>query len=363
MHPIYPARDEPAAIFADMPEGVEVLLDRGMEQLEAFLQARRGYFDTVWIGRTHNLDRLLPMLQRRFADLDGARIVLDTEAVAAGREAAKRRLARGGDGGGEDGRLDAAIRAELANAWFCHGVVAVNAAEAGRLAALGLSDVRVLGHARQPAPGRRGFAERAGLLFVGAFPAEDAPNTDALRWFAEAVLPRIEAELGHETRLTVAGFVGTGVDLAPLGRHPRISLRGPLPDLTGLFGRHRVFVAPTRFAAGIPYKLHEAAALGLPAVATELLRGQLGWEDGRDLLSVAAGDTLADAEAFARAVVRLYRDEALWTALRDGALARISAECDPAIFAARARAIAAGLPTPAPAAEPMPALLPLLAAP
>jgi len=57
--------------------------------------------------------------------------------------------------------------------------------------------------------------------------------------------------------------------------HPRVTLRGPVTDLTPLYDSHRVFVAPTRFAAGVPYKVHEAASFGLPVVATDLLRRQL----------------------------------------------------------------------------------------
>ncbi|HSU07497.1 MAG TPA: glycosyltransferase, partial [Acetobacteraceae bacterium] len=85
---------------------------------------------------------------------------------------------------------------------------------------------------------------------------------------------------------------------------------------------HRVFVAPTRFAAGVPYKVHEAASFGLPVIATELLRSQLGWENETELLAAE----MTDPADFAHNVVRLYRDQALWQRLRDGAAARITAE-------------------------------------
>ena len=54
-------------------------------------------------------------------------------------------------------------------------------------------------------------------------------------------------------------------------------------DTEPLYAAHRLFVAPARFAAGAPYKVYEAASFGLPVVATELLREQLGWEDGLEL--------------------------------------------------------------------------------
>ena len=82
----------------------------------------------------------------------------------------------------------------------------------------------------------------------------------------------------------------------------------------------RIFVAPTRFAAGIPLKLCEAAAQGIPIVATRLLAEQLGWTDGIELL---AADS---AQGFADQCKRLYRDGELWERLRVGTLERIKSD-------------------------------------
>ena len=331
VYPLHPGRIDIAAIHAGMPEAVEVMHDRGLGALEAFLKARRGYYDTIWIARTHNLDQVKPILER--VGMDGAgdvRLVLDTEAIGASREAARRAIS------GDAFDLDATLRAEFANAWFCQAVVAVNEAEAARLRSVGFADVAVLGHARAPTPTPRPFAERAGLLFVGAIPVADSPNLDSLLWFADSVLPLIEAELGEAARLSVAGFVGEA-DLSRLAAHPRIALLGEVADLASLYDAHRVFVAPTRFAAGIPYKLHEAASMGVPIVASELLRGQLDWVDGRDLLAAPT----SDAAAFARAVLALYHDEALWGTVREAALGRVERECGVEGFELAARAILA----------------------
>jgi glycosyltransferase involved in cell wall biosynthesis len=81
--------------------------------------------------------------------------------------------------------------------------------------------------------------------------------------------------------------------------------------------------------------VYEAASFGLPVVATSLLRAQLGWHAGEEVL---AADH-ADAEAFADHVLALYRDEALWQRVRDAALARIAADCAEAPYAERVRAI------------------------
>jgi GT2 family glycosyltransferase len=321
VYPIQRSENNLAAVYADFPDAAEVMHDHSLGDLEQFLKGRRGYFNTIWICRTHNLDLIMPILERGGVDvLGGVQLVLDTEAIAATREAHHRALL----GSAEPFDVEAAVKEELRNAYFCQTIVAVNAREAEQIEALGLSGVRVLGHLRPLALTPRCWHERAGLLFIGALPSVDSPNFDALCWFVEDVLSIIEQELGHETRLTVAGFTGSDVDLGRFRDHPRITLRGAFAEMAPLYDAHRVFVAPTRYAAGLPYKVHEAASHGVPVVATELLRRQLGWEDGRDLLVADA----ADAAGFARQVLALYGSEELWNRIRTGAAERVRVECN-----------------------------------
>jgi len=87
-------------------------------------------------------------------------------------------------------------------------------------------------------------------------------------------------------------------------------------------------VAPTRYAAGMPHKVHEAAARGIPIVATPLLASQLGWQDGDPFL------VGGDAESFANKCVELYTDPVVWAKLREAAIDRIRKECSTATFQA-----------------------------
>jgi glycosyltransferase involved in cell wall biosynthesis len=245
-------------------------------------------------------------------------MVLDTEAIAARREAGRRRLSQPE----EIFDLDAAIGQEFANAHACQTITAVNKQEAAILRAHGFSDAVVVGHIRDLQPTPRDFAGRSGLLFIGAIHEMNSPNYDGLCWFVDEVLPLIEQELGWETRLHVVGYTGAGVSLERFANHPRVTLHGAVAETEPLYNAYRVFVAPTRYAAGTPYKVYEAASFGVPVVATALLRQQMDWEDGKDLLAAES----ADPAQFARHVVTLYRDPALWQALRDNALARLAAE-------------------------------------
>jgi glycosyltransferase involved in cell wall biosynthesis len=93
--------------------------------------------------------------------------------------------------------------------------------------------------------------------------------------------------------------------------HPHVE------DLTPFYDDARVFIAPTRYAAGISLKVIEAASRGVPIVCTPLVAQQLGWTNGDELL------TAETAAEFTRAITSLYNDADLWTRIRDRALERI----------------------------------------
>jgi glycosyltransferase involved in cell wall biosynthesis len=317
--PIHATRFDLASVHAELPDTVEVMHDRTLEDLAAFLDRRAGYYDAIWIARTHNLDRVRPILDAALAGADRPpRLVLDTEAIAALRAGAQAELT--GQQASFD--FDAALDAEFANATFCQRIVAVNEQEAWMLRGLGLPNVSVIGHMRTLAPTPRRFKDRQGMLFVGAMHGVESPNHDSLCWFVDAVLPLIEEALGWETRLTIAGYIADGAALDRFRDHRRITLRGAVADMRPLYDAHRIFIAPTRYAAGTPYKVHEAASFGLPVVASELLRRQTGWQDGKELLAAPTTDPML----FAQQIVTLYRDRTLWQSLRDGALTRLAAE-------------------------------------
>lgn len=308
-----------AHIHADMPDTVEVMHDHSMARLREFLSSRLGYYDAVWVARTHNLDGLRDALdQTQGRSSQKPLIVLDTEAIASLREAEQAMVE------GRPFDFDAAVAHELRNVASCDRIVAVTELEAATLHGLGISNVTVIGHMRALRPTPRSFARRAGMLFVGAIHRMDSPNYDSLCWFVDEILPLIERELGWQTRLTVAGYTSPGVTLERLQSHPRVIWHGEVANLEPLYDSHRVFVAPTRIAAGVPYKVHESASFGLPVVATELLRRQLGWNAGQDILTARADDP----SAFARQVLMLLQDEELWQRLRDSSLERLRQECN-----------------------------------
>lgn len=313
-------------LLGDMPERAEILYDREFTGLENFLAERGDFYDLVWVARTHNLKRVREALGK--AKL-AAKVILDTEALASCREAARAALA------GEVFDLSKALAEEFGGLMDVARVLAVNEAEAGRLKRLGMKHVSVLGTARRPEPTATGFAAREGLLFIGAVHQQGAPNEESLRFYADHIAPALARLMQVPPVLNVVGHVAAGVELPALGAG--MKLLGEVADTRPLYETARIFIAPTRFAAGTPYKIYEAAAMGVPCVVTTLLAEQLGWRDGEELLAVPGDQPMA----FAAAIARLYHDEALWLRLRENALKRLARENSPAAFARQVKKLLA----------------------
>jgi GT2 family glycosyltransferase len=334
VYPVYQPIETVLNIYRDFPEDVEIIHDRELKDLASFIRERSGYFDALWIARTHNAARVLDVLTDVSAHLPINRIVLDTEAVAAARDA-KRAVVKGEPAVA----LKEAVQAELARAGACQKIIAVNETDAGIIRGAGFGDVAVLGHRQMLRPTVTPFEERRGLLFVGAIHEQDSPNLDGLEWFVNEVMPLLDERLDETAELTIAGYVNRRVDLTHLANKRRVRLVGPVDDLAPLYEQHRVFVAPTRFASGIAFKIHEAASYGLPIVASTLLCEQVGWRGDVELLS---GDIFAPAQ-FATQVEKLYSDGALWQALRAAAMARLAQENSPELYRQTLAGILAGL--------------------
>ncbi|HUF46497.1 MAG TPA: glycosyltransferase [Vicinamibacterales bacterium] len=295
----------------DVNRTVEVVSRPGSPGLSAFLHERRGYYGRIIVSRAHNMELLRARFGAPSAWSPGARILYDAEAVTALREAGRRRIA------GEsvdEATVALMVRQEAKLATDVDAVLAVSADERRALIAGGCRNVHVVSHAVEIAPTGRAFEDRQGLLFVGAF-HESSPNTDAILWFVRHVLPRVRNVLGHAVELTIAGQNPPAEVRALAGSAVRVP--GGVGDLGPLYDAARVFVAPTRFAAGIPLKVIHAAAAGLPVVASGLLCRQLAWAEGRDLLMADSADD------FAAACVILFTDRERWNAVRAAALERV----------------------------------------
>ncbi len=318
---------------------VQVMLRAASDELRPYLESRRGEFDAVLVCRPHNMQAFLDATGAdRARLLSGARLIYDAEAVYVRRGILE--AATAGKAMPED-EARGLVAGEIALTQAADEVLSVSAVELRVFQSHGVRSVRLLGNALEAEPTEAGFAARDGFAFFGAVADDNAPNADALRWFAREVLPLLRERLGRDDlRLKVAGLVGADTVRALDG--DAFDLVGQVPDLAPELATARVMVVPTRFAAGIPLKVHQAAALGVPAVVTGLIQEQLGWEAEAELL------VAADAAGFAEACARLHEDPALWARIRQGALDRVRAECSPERFRGAVRELLAAVPAPVP---------------
>ncbi|MGH8798818.1 MAG: glycosyltransferase, partial [Casimicrobiaceae bacterium] len=157
------------------------------------------------------------------------------------------------------------------------------------------------------------FAARSGLLFVGGF--RHPPNTDAVRWYASEILPRIRERLAG-VKTYVVGADPPAIVRALAGDD--LIVAGYVPDLGPYLEGCRLSISPLRYGAGVKGKVNQAMSVGLPVIATTPSIEGMHLDPGRDVL---VGD---DPRAFADAVVRAYRDPALWNRLAAGGRANVA---------------------------------------
>jgi len=307
-------------VYKTVPNTIEIILESGLEELQSFLEARKGFYQHVVVSRVHNMEFFNHCLSLDPDLLGDAKIIYDAEAVSAPREILHMEFLGKVMSIEDQAKL---IDKELQQSKLAKKIIAVSNNEAAIFKRHGYSNTVVLGHTIASKPGSNRFTQRSGLLFVGALRDDGSPNVDSLLWFLINVFPILEQAI-PDIKLNVVGD-NSAPSLATIGKD-NINFTGRVDSIEEIYNISRVFIAPTRFAAGIPHKIHEAAAKGLPSVTTPLLAKQLGWKDSKELL---VGDT---PEAYAAQCIKLYRDEKLWQDVRDAGLAAIVEDCSQETF-------------------------------
>jgi O-antigen biosynthesis protein len=294
--------------------------------LDQVLETRE--YDLVYVCRTHNVTRYYEVL-RAWKTRTGAAIICDTEAIASVREVTR---AEGLETYSEilaSQRLADLLDDELKGLRIADSYVVVNQFDAQILKNRFAAPVHIIGHHLGLRDTAADPGARRGLLFVGTFYDRNAPNYDSLAWFLAHVWPRITAARPEEV-LRIVGPANPGVAASSF-EQSGVTYLGPVENLCEEYARARLFIAPTRFAAGIPFKVHEAWSYGLPVVASKLLREQLAatGDLGGSLLAATVRD---DGEEFAAACLRVITDDELWTEMRGAAIRYIERTCAPALL-------------------------------
>ncbi|MBB6338210.1 GT2 family glycosyltransferase [Xanthomonas arboricola] len=290
--------------------GVEVWYAPFLDGIGSWLRTHGPRFAVVLLVRHHVAHACLPLL-RQYAPQ--ARTLFDTVDLHYLRER------RGAELAGDANLLRAAERTRLRELEIMAATdvtLLVSAAEQAQLQA-DAPQIRtaLLSNLHEVAGSGRHFEQRHDLVFVGGF--RHPPNVDAVQWFISAIFPQVRAQLPQVVFHCIGADMPQALTLLA-DECPGVQLHGHVPDLLPFMENARIAVAPLRFGAGVKGKINLSMAHGQPVVGTTCAVEGMHLRDGED---VCMAD---DADAFAEAIVRLYRDAALWQRLADNGLHNVA---------------------------------------
>lgn len=279
--------------------GIEVLCKPWVSELPGWLREHGAELHAVILCR-HTVAGQYADLVRKHAPQ--ARLVFDTVDLHFLRE---QRAAELSGNASMARQAEASRRSELALIGQCDATFVVSPHEQALLARmLPQARVEVLSNIHDVHGCRHPYAERKDLVFIGGY--GHPPNSDAIRWIAGDILPKLRTAL-PDIRLHVLG------DLPDAVRHelttPGLELHGRVSDLAPWLDQCLASLAPLRFGAGVKGKINMAMSHGVPVIATTIAVEGMQLHDGVDVL------VADDATAFVNAVLRLQRDKALWQQL------------------------------------------------
>jgi GT2 family glycosyltransferase/glycosyltransferase involved in cell wall biosynthesis len=288
--------------------GVEVLWHPFLSDVPGWFAENGRRFDLILLSR-HYIACQYVDLARLHAPQ--ARLVFDTVDLHYLREQREAELA-----GREDLRRQAAQTRdkELALINGCDITLVVSPVEQALLAREAPSArVDILSNVHEVFGCRRPYEARSGLVFMGGY--QHTPNVDAVLWFADAILPLIQAQ-APEIEFHVVGSKAPA-QVQALGERPGIVFHGFVPDIAPFMDDCRLAVAPLRYGAGVKGKVNMSMSYGQPVIATPIAIEGMHAEAGVDVLVAETADD------FAAAVLRAYRDPQLWQQLSERGLANV----------------------------------------
>jgi glycosyltransferase involved in cell wall biosynthesis len=152
-----------------------------------------------------------------------------------------------------------------------------------------------------PRPTKVPFAERSGVAFIGGY--GHAPNVDGAKWLMNSLMPRVRWQDPAIECLLV------GSALPDELRHIQadgVTLVGHVDDLSTIFDRVRLTVAPLSYGAGIKGKILDSLAAGIPCVYTTLAAEGMNLPEALEPCRADNARTIASAICDLHANAELY---------------------------------------------------------
>ena len=158
----------------------------------------------------------------------------------------------------------------------------------------------------------------AHLIYIGSM--DWYPNEDAVAFFADEILPRIQEKV-PDVKFSIVGG-NPSAQVQKLAARNGIVVTGRVPEIKPYFAETTVFVVPLRIGSGTRLKILEALAMGKAIVSTSVGAEGLDLKNGKEIF-------IADAPtAFADAVTRLLTDSELRRRIGENGRARVEQDYD-----------------------------------
>ena len=313
------------------------VIDPGQIKLLDILSRRHEFYDIVIVSRHHNQELfrgLMQSLPSQVQNLIARKLVFDVESLFTLREWTKLRLESSGMPVESYSTSDVSrfVGDEVNRLQCASGIICVSEHEANIVRSTlpnPVPNIYHLGHMFEKKPADisfERFSSANAIGFLGAFHDASSPNADSLRWLRDEVLSELSQIFEEPPQLLIAGLATCNechrlIDEI-LEKHHFAKYVGKVDEIESFFSSIKIFLAPTRFAAGISHKLHHAASHGVPIVTTDLIAFQMGLRSGIDLLSASNGRDIAIH------VHSLCLDFTLWKEMAEAAIDIVERQCD-----------------------------------
>lgn len=298
-------------------KGIEVMYDTAKKKLDfkKFYLERKNFYDAIWISRPHNMEKLYNIIK---SINPNQKIIYDVEAIFSKREILKMEL----DGIHlSEAEKDTMLKNEIELMKKADFLITVSKNDKEVIQKYVEKPIVVLSHYVEINKTENPFENRKDILFVGGFLSSPSPNEDAILYFVKNIFPTVHKEL--KAKLWIVG-TNNAEKILNLSSE-KIIVTGQVKDLSRLYNEKKVFIIPTRYAAGIPLKAIEAMSYGLPIIATPLIADQLNMNENRMLIG-------KDPKEFSQKVIELYQNENLWTNLRNNGLDQVKRQYNKHLF-------------------------------
>ena len=290
-------------VKSSFPDSVKLIQEgKGESGLLAFLINLKKPFDCLIVSRTHNRMAFERVLKKAPRVVVSNRFIYDSEAIFAEREIISKKL------NGQDVSNTEALS-------LVGSEIALMSKEMDGVSCVSLRDAIIFKffmrnthhkvfalqypvNLRHNTPS---FSSRNGLIFIARLKERSSPNSQGLIWFLSKVFPIIRKQ-NPEITLTIIGALPPN---SKIKKVDGVNWLGAIEDLEPFYDGARLLIAPVFVASGIPLKIINAVANGVPVVATKRMGDLLDWPS-------SAMPTSNSELDFAQKVLGIYQSKLEW---------------------------------------------------